>query len=279
MPEKTKGNTRKHYRHGFVTLDARMYRDKTLSLKEKGMIGMLFSLPDDWDFSSAGLASILSESKNTVNSVLQSLENNGYLKRTRIYEDGKVADWFYDFYDYPAFPKKDPENKESKKKGDLDPKNEDLGNQDLENEDLENEDLENEDLKNCDGNLYTHESNKQESKNNESIVDDEKEKELFDTERLIAAAAIEIARINEAYRSSDSSEKAVRFIKEICECYGRKQLAIINQFTDEEYRKLFKTAHDLCEGFMASSIINKDAYLSSEIGRFIANHKAGGENE
>ena len=101
MPEKKKGNTRKHYRHGFVTLDARMYRDKTLSLKEKGMIGMLFSLPDDWDFSSAGLASILSESKNTVNSVLQSLENNGYLKRTRIYEDGKVADWFYDFYDYP----------------------------------------------------------------------------------------------------------------------------------------------------------------------------------
>ena len=107
MPEKKKGNTRKHYRHGFVTLDARMYRDKTLSLKEKGMIGTLFSLPDDWDFSAAGLASILSESKNTVNSVLQSLENNGYLKRTRIYEDGKVADWFYDFYDYPAFPKKD----------------------------------------------------------------------------------------------------------------------------------------------------------------------------
>ena len=262
MTDGKKGNTRKHYRHGFVTLDARIYREKSLSLKEKGMIGTLFSLPDDWDFSAAGLASILSESKNTVNSILHSLEEKGYLKRTRIYKDGKVADWFYDFYDYPAFPVK-----EEPVKDDLDPKNEDL-----ENEDLDFQDLENEDIENWDDNLYIQESNKQKPNKKESNNDDKKAG-CFDMERFVAGIGDEIARINEANRSNDLSSKAVEMVKEVCECYGKRQLSIINSFSNEEYRKLFMIACSMADEEASSSIINGRAYLSSAIGKCIAAYK------
>ena len=252
-----KGNTKKHYRHGFVTLDARIYRNSSLTLKEKGMIGTLFSLPDDWDFSAVGLASILSESKNTVNSILGSLEEKGYLKRTRIYKDGKVADWFYDFYDYPAFPVKEEAKEEN-----LDPKNEDLENKDIDYEDLENQDLEN-----CDGNLYNQESNKHESNTYSN-----KKAGCFDLDRFIAAVGEEIIRTFEAYRRSDEAERAIRHVKDVCECYGMKQLAIINSFSDDEYRLLFNSALEILSEDRHSSIVNEKAYLSSIVGKCIANH-------
>ena len=167
-----KGNIKKHYRHGFVTLDSRVYRDKSLTLKERGMIGTLYSLPDDWNFSSAGLSVILSESKNTVNSILHSLEKKGYLKRTRIYRNGKVADWFYDFYDFPAF---------------AEATSQELGSSlDTKNEDLENQDLENEDLESWDDNTNTKESNKKKSNmecikesDSASVTDDFSEEEIM----------------------------------------------------------------------------------------------------
>lgn len=261
MTDEKKGNTRKHYRHGFVTLDARIYREKSLSLKEKGMIGTLFSLPDDWDFSAAGLASILSESKNTVNSILHSLEEKGYLKRTRIYKDGKVADWFYDFYDYPAFPVKEKTGED-----DLDPKNEDL-----ENEDLAFQDLENEDIENWDDNLYNQESNKQ--KSNKKEFNNNSKIGSFDMERFVAGISEEISRVDEANRSNDLSSKAIDLVKEVSECYGKQQLSIINSFSDEEYKKLFMIACSMADEEASSSIVNGRAYLSSAIGKCIAAYK------
>ena len=261
MTNSKKGNTRKHYSHGFVTLDARIYRNTNLTLKEKGMIGTLFSLPDDWDFSAAGLSSILFESKNTVNSILHSLEEKGYLKRTRIYKEGKVADWFYDFYDYPAFPSAGSDTTDH----DLDPKNEDL-----DSEDIDSEDIKNEDLQNSDDNLYIQESNKQESNNNSINKADSR----FDEKRFVEGASQEIARMNEAFRNTEVSNMAISFVKEVCQCYGKRQLAIINSFNIDEYRYLFNAACALVDESEPSSIVNRRAYLSSLIGKCIAAHKS-----
>jgi len=56
-------------------------RDKTLSLKAKGLMSYMLSLPPEWDFSVVGLASCLAESKNTISKILNELIDKGYMER------------------------------------------------------------------------------------------------------------------------------------------------------------------------------------------------------
>ena len=104
----------------YTTMSNFHLRDKNLSLKAKGLLSMMLSLPEEWDYSARGLEKICQESKNTINSILNELEENGYLQRDRVYEDGKIIKWEYIIYEKP-------------KDKDLDPKNEDIENEDLEN--------------------------------------------------------------------------------------------------------------------------------------------------
>jgi predicted transcriptional regulator len=76
-------------------------KDKNLSLKAKGLITVMQSLPDNWDFSVQGLASILKECSNTINTVLQELEEVGYLTREQIRENGKIVDTLYTLHEFP----------------------------------------------------------------------------------------------------------------------------------------------------------------------------------
>lgn len=57
-------------------------KDKNLSLKAKGLLTVMQSLPDNWEFSIRGLASILKEGVEAIQSALQEIENAGYLTRT-----------------------------------------------------------------------------------------------------------------------------------------------------------------------------------------------------
>ena len=98
-------------------------KDKNLSLKAKGMLSLMLSLPDDWDYSVRGLEKICLESKNTINRILNELERNRYLVRKRVYSDRKISEWEYNIYET-----------------NLCPQNEDLQNEDLQNEDLQNGD-------------------------------------------------------------------------------------------------------------------------------------------
>ena len=54
-------------------------RDKNLSLKAKGLLSFMLSLPDDWDYSLNGLCSICKESEGAIKSTLKELKDNGYL--------------------------------------------------------------------------------------------------------------------------------------------------------------------------------------------------------
>lgn len=67
-------------------------RDKELSLKAKGLLSLLLSLPDNWKHSVNGLAAISKEGKAGINSGLQELEKAGYLvRRQQRGEHGKMA--------------------------------------------------------------------------------------------------------------------------------------------------------------------------------------------
>lgn len=77
-------------------------RDKNLSLKAKGLLTVLLSLPDNWDYSVNGLVAISKEGKDGITSAIKELENNCYLKRTQIKdENGKFKGHNYDVYEKP----------------------------------------------------------------------------------------------------------------------------------------------------------------------------------
>ena len=65
----------------YTTMSNYHLQDKALSLKAKGLLSMLLSLPDSWSYSVRGLAAISREGKDGIRSGLQELERYGYLIR------------------------------------------------------------------------------------------------------------------------------------------------------------------------------------------------------
>ena len=59
-------------------------RNRRLSLKAKGLLSLMLSLPEDWDFTQRGLASICRDGVDSIASAIHELEASGYLSRRRI---------------------------------------------------------------------------------------------------------------------------------------------------------------------------------------------------
>lgn len=74
-------------------------RDKELSLKAKGLLSIMLSLPDGWNFSTQGLTTLSSDGETAIRSTLKELEQKGYLKRNKVRINGKIADWEYVVYE------------------------------------------------------------------------------------------------------------------------------------------------------------------------------------
>ena len=132
---------RKVYKNDFTIVSTSMYRDKHLTFKLRGLLGTMMSLPDDWDFSIAGLAALTDDGESSVRSGLKQLEKLGYLKRERILDKGKIVDWVYHFSDYPAYL--DNSTSEGGNNGGCN--NKELGQKPL----VENQQLENPHVENC----------------------------------------------------------------------------------------------------------------------------------
>lgn len=77
-------------------------RDKKLSLKAKGLLSVVLSLPDDWDYSVSGLCAVCGEGETTVKSAIKELKANGYLMVTKVYpgesKTGRI-EYVYDFFE------------------------------------------------------------------------------------------------------------------------------------------------------------------------------------
>ena len=80
-------------------------RNKTLSLKAKGLLSQMLSLPDDWDYTLKGLAAINKESVDAIRTAIWELENAGYVVRTRVRDErGCLRGCDYYVYEYPQTP-------------------------------------------------------------------------------------------------------------------------------------------------------------------------------
>lgn len=68
---------------GFVVMSNHHLRNKEMSLKSKGLLSLILSLPPNWNYSLAGLCAICKESQTAMRSALKELEKNNYLIRKR----------------------------------------------------------------------------------------------------------------------------------------------------------------------------------------------------
>lgn len=77
-------------------------RDKRLSLKAKGLLSQMLSLPEDWDYTLSGLSHINRESKDAIRSAVNELERAGYVKRRQTTDaSGKFSANEYIIYERP----------------------------------------------------------------------------------------------------------------------------------------------------------------------------------
>ena len=100
---------RVHKTKDFTVMSNYHLRDKSLTLKAKGLLSVILSLPDDWKYSIAGLAAICKEGTSAVKSALQELADAGYVTVTKLYpnqtETGRI-EYVYDIHERPQAPRK-----------------------------------------------------------------------------------------------------------------------------------------------------------------------------
>ena len=79
------------------------FKDRNLSLKAKGLLSMMLSLPEEWDYSAAGLVKLSKDGRDSVNSALKELETAGYLTRRQVVNSrGQFDGYEYFVYEHPV---------------------------------------------------------------------------------------------------------------------------------------------------------------------------------
>ena len=92
-------------------------RDTSLTLKAKGLLSMMLSLPDEWNYTTRGLAAICKEGVDAIGKALKELENAGYIVRRQLRgAGGKISDTEYVIYEQPQQrPQPDTDNPDTGK--------------------------------------------------------------------------------------------------------------------------------------------------------------------
>ena len=86
-------------------------RNTSLSLKAKGLLSLMLSLPDNWDYTTKGLASICKDGIDSICSAVQELEQHGYIVRERVRnEKGQLTTIEYTILEQPEQEKPKREN-------------------------------------------------------------------------------------------------------------------------------------------------------------------------
>lgn len=93
------------YPCGYTVTPNYHQRDKSITLKAKGLLSQMFSLPNDWDFTLKGLAYINYEGIDSIRAAIRELEQAGYIVRTRVRDEkGMLRGTRYKVYAYPRKP-------------------------------------------------------------------------------------------------------------------------------------------------------------------------------
>ena len=87
---------------GYTVMSNHHLRNKELTLKTKGLLSQMLSLPEDWDYTLAGLSYINRESIDAIRTAIWELEKAGYITRRQGRDDkGKMTAIEYTIYEQP----------------------------------------------------------------------------------------------------------------------------------------------------------------------------------
>lgn len=88
--------------NNYTVMSNTHFKEKDMSLKAKGLLSLMLSLPDSWDYNISGLCRLSKDGKDSVMSALAELEKFGYLRRERTKnESGKFSGIIYHIYEEP----------------------------------------------------------------------------------------------------------------------------------------------------------------------------------
>ena len=126
---------------GYTVMSNHHLRNKELSLKAKGLLSQMLSLPEDWDYTLAGLSHINREKIDAIREAVKELEKAGYIVRSRERDEkGRLRGADYVIYEQPQ-----PKEPEAATSGEQPPTSDlpTLENPTLDNPTLEKPTLEN----------------------------------------------------------------------------------------------------------------------------------------
>ena len=135
-------------------------RNRELSLKAKGLLSLMLSLPEDWDYTTKGLSCICKDGVDSICATIKELEKAGYVKRRRLRDaQGRLSDLEYTILEKPEPLPSPPESPQRENPVVVKP---DVVEQDVDNPELGKPHTENP------AQLSIQEVNKQESITNQS---------------------------------------------------------------------------------------------------------------
>uniref|UniRef100_N2ACT1 Helix-turn-helix domain-containing protein n=1 Tax=Eubacterium plexicaudatum ASF492 TaxID=1235802 RepID=N2ACT1_9FIRM len=87
---------------GYTVMSNHHLRNKELTLKAKGLLSQMLSLPEDWDYTLAGLSQINREKIDAIREAIKELERAGYIVRSRERDEkGRLRGADYVIYEQP----------------------------------------------------------------------------------------------------------------------------------------------------------------------------------
>jgi hypothetical protein len=85
----------------YTTISNQLFKSKGISLKAKGLMGYLLSLPSDWNLSINGIVACSKEGRTAIRNVFTELINAGYIERKQIRNKGKFVGYDYFVFEQP----------------------------------------------------------------------------------------------------------------------------------------------------------------------------------
>lgn len=160
----------KKHEKGYTHIDNDCLKDTNISLRAKGLLCMMFSLPDGWEYSINGLAVIANETPRVIKSAIDELKAAGYLSVTKLYPDqtasGKI-EYIYEIFEKPQAPEKQDVEIQGVEKQPLEKQA--LEIQGVENSTQYNKDIYTKDISNKD--IYTKDNTSKKKEKKETVKD------------------------------------------------------------------------------------------------------------
>ena len=85
-------------------------KEKEMSLKAKGLLSLMLSLPNNWDYTIEGLVAICKENETAIKSTLKELKDFGYLEILKVQNQKGQFEYEYNIYEKPQSKKPEVEN-------------------------------------------------------------------------------------------------------------------------------------------------------------------------